>query len=249
MHTTNTPTLPLAVAAVPRDRILNVKTKRVDETDALPSLHPLAGKAYKPGSSDVPLWGTLVVCRSHLEAWHTLSDDDKASQRVRMVRVADNKQLCKLIEPGVELCGPHAELYLRVAPTCPAYYAMWDSDASTAHMEVASKLPNSGSRQGLLANFLADGTSQTCPIRLRVRRSIRASKTTDSSVILVDPGNRVVCSSGSSEVDSDMSSSGRANNNRDEEEEEEEGGGDGEGGRCGRGSGDDEEDGLSLIHI
>ena len=60
MHTTNTPTLPLAVAAVPRDRILNVKTKRVDETDALPSLHPLAGKAYKPGSSDVPLWGCLL---------------------------------------------------------------------------------------------------------------------------------------------------------------------------------------------
>lgn len=104
--------------------IFYVKTQRADAADPLPSLHPRDGVSYPPGSSDVALWGTLVVYRSRLEAWKSLSDDDKEGQYVRLVKVAINKQLSKLLVPGKELGGPTAELFLRVAPTCPAYYAL-----------------------------------------------------------------------------------------------------------------------------
>eukprot|EP00904_Undaria_pinnatifida_P005462 jgi/Undpi1/2045/HiC_scaffold_12.g05431.m1 len=102
----------------------NWTIERADAADPLPSLHPRDGVSYPPGSSDVALWGTLVVYRSRLEAWKSLSDDDKEGQYVRLVKVAINKQLSKLLVPGKELGGPTAELFLRVAPTCPAYYAL-----------------------------------------------------------------------------------------------------------------------------
>lgn len=58
---------------------------------------------------------------------------------------------------GIE--GRKAELFLCLTDTCPVNCALWDVDSSQTHMEVISKLPNSGSGQRFLSKFIVDGTT------------------------------------------------------------------------------------------
>ncbi|CAM9955646.1 unnamed protein product, partial [Choristocarpus tenellus] len=55
-----------------------------------------------------------------------------------------------MLSPGMEVCGPGAELYLHVAATCPLYYMRWTEKADDANIEFTSEVPQSGSREQVL---------------------------------------------------------------------------------------------------
>ncbi|CAM9899114.1 unnamed protein product, partial [Choristocarpus tenellus] len=81
------------------------------------ALFPLEGKDYKVGGNDLPAWGDLEVCNSRSEAFSSISPEDQEEQYIRLLHVANNRQLKRMLSPGMEVCGPGAELYLRVAAT------------------------------------------------------------------------------------------------------------------------------------
>ncbi|CAN0060389.1 unnamed protein product, partial [Choristocarpus tenellus] len=108
---------------------------------------------YKIGANDLPAWGDLVVCNSRSEAFRSISLEDREKQCIRLLHVANNRQLKRMLSPGMEVCGPRAELYLRVAATCPLYYMRWTKKGDNANIEFSSKVPQSGSRDQVLLPF------------------------------------------------------------------------------------------------
>ncbi|CAB1111525.1 unnamed protein product [Ectocarpus sp. CCAP 1310/34] len=157
---------------------------------------------YHVNSHDLTAWGQLEVFNSRPEAFHSLSVDKRQDQRVRLLHVANNVQLKRMLVPGKEVCGPGAELYLRVAPTCPLYYTRWTNDVKQATVEFTSKVPQSGSR----AEFSqVEEKAFATPMIGRVVRA--RSKSDPRSPLNVLPGFAVVRSQGFQvrESDSDYS--------------------------------------------
>ncbi|CAB1104236.1 unnamed protein product [Ectocarpus sp. CCAP 1310/34] len=127
---------------------------------------------YHVNSHDLPAWGQLEVFNSRPEAFRSLSLDEREDQRVRLLHVANNVQLKRMLVPGKEGCGPGAELYLRVAPTCPLYYMRWTNDVKQATVEFTSKVPQSGSRAEVLGPFSrVEGQAFATPMIGRVFRA------------------------------------------------------------------------------
>ena len=105
-----------------------------------------------------------------------------------------------------------AGLYLQVAQTCPAYYAMWD-DSPTGHAahEVYSYLKRSDTRETLLRSFIDKEGGAPAPTTLNIFRVIDAA--TPGAIVKVIPGVSVVrlgwyhdASAGGSEAGSQASS-------------------------------------------
>ncbi|CAN0037971.1 unnamed protein product, partial [Choristocarpus tenellus] len=108
-----------------------------------------------------------------------------------------------MLSPGIEVCGLGAELYLRVAATCPLYYMRWTEKADDANIEFTSKVPQSGSCQPVLLPFSQVGPGQmfVTPVVGRVCKP-RAKNDTRSPFNAL-PGLRVVRSRGFEVVDLD----------------------------------------------
>ncbi|CAM9988898.1 unnamed protein product [Choristocarpus tenellus] len=101
-----------------------------------------------------------------------------------------------MLSPGMEVCGLGAELYLRVAVTCPLYYMRWTEKADDANIEFTSKMPQSGSRHQVLLPFsqVDPGQMFVTPVVGRVCKP-RAKNDTRSPFNVL-PGLRVVRSPG-----------------------------------------------------
>ena len=167
---------------------------------------------YHVNSNDLPAWGQLEVFNSRPEAFRSLSVGEREDQYVRLLHVANNVQLKRMLVPGKEVYGPGAELYLRVAPTCPLYYMRWTDDVNQAIIEFTSKVPQSGSRAEVLGPFTQEGQAFTTPITGRI---VRARSMSDPrSPLNVLPGLAVVRSRGFEVRDSDSDSSPAAGRKR-----------------------------------
>ncbi|CAM9558387.1 unnamed protein product, partial [Sphacelaria rigidula] len=86
----------------------------------------------KPGQQkivypEIPLWGKYRVYNTPREAMYSIPQEILHQQCTRMVLVASNRQLGRLVEPGREACQPEAALYLKIADTCPFYHLEWDT--------------------------------------------------------------------------------------------------------------------------
>lgn len=148
-------------------------------------------KKYGMHEQDIPVWGKPIIFNTPEEAEASLNDDPTGSQYVRLIRVADNKQLAALLLQGKELLkSKTANLYLRVADTCPAYYAQWESTRENTHHEVVNKLKRGAPRDSMLKVWVDGEGRVQSPLALCVYRSIRD---TAGEVVLVHPGTSVVC--------------------------------------------------------
>ena len=130
--------------------------------------------------------------------------EDDQQDFVRLVMLADNKRLRKLLDPETEVCGPRICLFMRVSPMCPVYYARWHKNRDETNMEIVDELPWSASRETILAKAWPrsreDGTdvSAAVPAICKIwldRRAVSASRRGASAkpqAILVHPGDNVV---------------------------------------------------------
>ncbi|CAM9286968.1 unnamed protein product, partial [Sphacelaria rigidula] len=74
----------------------------------------------KPGQQkivypEIPLWGKYRVYTTPREAVYSIPQEILDQQCTRMVLIASNRQIRRLVEPGREACQPEAALYLEVS--------------------------------------------------------------------------------------------------------------------------------------
>lgn len=118
-------------------------------------------------------------------------NDDDTQPYVRLVLVADYDLLNTMLLPGKERLQTRAAgLYLRVAPTCPAYYALWDSNQAVTSHEVLNGLKRGAPRDVLLDTMKDNVGGKPSPVKLNVYKTIRS--TNPGGVVLVNPGVSVV---------------------------------------------------------
>lgn len=86
---------------------------------------------------------------------------EKDARRLRLLRIATNRQLKLMLDQSRETCRPEAALYLRISTTCPLYYAAWDEDEDDADVEIVSAIPQRGSRNDLLEAMSITSGRQT----------------------------------------------------------------------------------------
>ena len=91
------------------------------DTTGPPAVVPLREKDYPINANDLPAWGVLQVFNSRVDAFRSLTSEEQEDKSIRLLHVATNTQLKRMLQNGKEVCPPGAELYLRVAPTCPLY--------------------------------------------------------------------------------------------------------------------------------
>ena len=140
-------------------------------------------------SADVPLWGELCVYDSPKEALESLGPDYlQPPAFVRLVLVADSALLRTMCKHGEEvLTSDTAGLYLQVAPSCPAFYAIWEDGPNNTTHDVRNELDRRASRDALLNEFKCK-----VPVSLTVARGIPKSR--KGVVVKVHPGVSVACS-------------------------------------------------------
>lgn len=154
-------------------------------------------------SADVPLWGRLCVYDSPQEALKSLGPNYLTPPAfVRLVLVADSALLRTLCKHGEEvLSSDTAGLYLQVAPSCPAFYAIWEDGSKNTTHDVRNELDRQASRDTLLNKF-----KNNVPVSLAVATGI--PKSPKGVVVEVNPGVSVPCNhwdSTSEDDDSDGS--------------------------------------------
>lgn len=155
-----------------------------------PVLHAMQGEAYDINRNDIPLWGSLIICNTLTEAKRSLPGVTGGHQYVRLVLLADNDQLKGMLEQGKEvLLQQQASLYLRVAETCPAYYAIWESTRENTHHEVVNSLPRSVDRRKLMAAWKDANNNVSAPLKLRVFRAM----TRAGEAVMVHQGTSGIC--------------------------------------------------------
>ena len=116
---------------------------------------------------DIPIWGQPVVYDTPQDAIASLSEEEKRDQFVRLIRVANNRQLKTLLEAGKELCAPKAELYIRVSSTCPLYWITWEMDCHADGIEIVSQFPGRATRSTML-HLLSGVNADNHPVVGRV---------------------------------------------------------------------------------
>lgn len=137
-------------------------------------LHTTPKKRYAINGPEIPIWGSMEIHLSATDAKNSLlaEEDDGA---VRLVRVADFAQLKAMLVTGKEFLQPGANLYVRVAKTCPAFYARWESNDEDTHHEIWSEVSRNNTADD--AKFLwfdAENNPKT-PIKLNIYRVIPSS--------------------------------------------------------------------------
>ena len=150
---------------------------------------------------DVPLWGKLCVFDSPREALESLGPNYlTAPCFVRLVLVADSALLRKLCKDGEEvLSSDTAGLYLRVAASCPAFFAIWEDGSQNTTHYVRNALDRQASRDALLNKFKVQ-----VPVSLAVATGI--PKRPNGVVVKINPGVSVACNSWGEDDDSSSSS-------------------------------------------
>lgn len=136
--------------------------------------------------ADLPLFGDLVVYDSEDQATESLDEDDKTLQCVRLVQVANTRQLRGMLDKATEICRPTSALYLRVSKLCPMYWAKWRSDQEHADLDVVSDVPQSGSRDAFLSKMKVENGGG---VRVRVARNRDAGSKRE---LFLSPRGRVV---------------------------------------------------------
>ncbi|CAN0259142.1 unnamed protein product [Ectocarpus sp. 6 AP-2014] len=168
---------------------------KVNSDDDLPYLCARNKTSYQTAHNDIPVWGNPVVYDSHRQALDSLNIEDHSTdlQFVRLVRVADNGLLKKMCPKNQIVKHSEAGLYLRVAESCPAYYACCEqgNDKSSAHHEISSYLQRTDNRETLIGAFNDGVPGYHAPVRLVVTGRIAASN--PGVAVCVDPGVSVIC--------------------------------------------------------
>ena len=161
--------------------------------DNLVCLHTADGVHYKIGSMDIPIWGSTVIFNTPQDALQSLDpdNDDLSLQFVRLVLVADYHLLQSLCVHGKEgVRSTEAGLYIKVSPTCPAYYAMWDDSTEKTSHEVASYLGRSEKRAAWMDSFNDLSGKTPAPVKLKVCKTIQICE--NGTPVKVRPGVSVV---------------------------------------------------------
>lgn len=139
-------------------------------------LKTIVGKAYGIGKGTIVVWGQLYAFNSRLMAYDAFAKtDDLEGQFCRLLHVANNRQIRPVITPGKEVCTPDVELYLRVADTCPLYYALWDENEHNC-LKIVSTHPSAGNRVSMTAPWRADGVNIGTPITATITRRLRVTR-------------------------------------------------------------------------
>lgn len=96
-----------------------------------------------------------------------------------------------MCNPGEEsVSSDTAGLYLKVSPSSPAFYAIWeDADSGSTTHKVRNELNRTASRGVLLKQF-----QSKAPVSLTAAKHIAKSRTNEGVVIKVDPGVSLACS-------------------------------------------------------
>ena len=88
------------------------------------------------------------------------------------------------------MCGPGAELYLRLANTCPLFYTRWAEEADDAYFELKCGVLQSGSPANLVRAFNNGNNSRerfVTPVTAKVFRSFLSARD-GKHVALCTPG-------------------------------------------------------------
>ncbi|CAN0048050.1 unnamed protein product, partial [Sphacelaria rigidula] len=124
------------------------------------------------------------------EAVDSMPQEILHQQCIRLVLVASNRQLRRLVEPGREVCHPEAALYLEVSDTCPFYHLEWDTGGEGVVMGITSKIPHNGPRDSYITAAIggADGTQHAVIASVQESRE-RKGRLTAKQPIAVTPGD------------------------------------------------------------
>lgn len=179
----------------PCDHVRSLPRVQVNPVDDLPYLCARNKTSYRTAHNDIPVWGKAVVYDSHRQALDSLNVGDHSTdlQFVRLVRVADNGLLKKMCPKNQVVKHSEAGLYLRVAESCPAYYACCEQgkDKSSTHHEISSYLQRTDNRETLIGAFNDGVPGYPAPVRLVVTGRIAASN--PGVAVYVEPGVSVIC--------------------------------------------------------
>ena len=197
--------LPLNVAAQPLDRKIN-------------ELFALTSPGGTPRYMDIGAWGKLIIYDTPEDAIDSLSEEERDQQYVRLVLVAQHRQLIKMLANGKELCRPRAALYMRLDRTCPLYHLTWDESCEESVIEVESSLPQAGTRETMLnaVKGSPEGGKYAIYATVSAKRKGSRGRNAHNGAMYVNPGQHVV---GGTEFNRSMSAKRRIN------EAEEEGSG------------------------
>lgn len=165
------------------------------------------GQDFMVGANDIPVWGRFEIYESRAAALATVQEEDKVYGRCRVLHVANNEQLRRLLLVGTEVCSSKAELYLLVDPTCPIYWAMGQAESSdySNQMEITSRLPIRGTRDSMLSVLAPSHEKGNFVLTARVARNVTVDKGTSMPVYIKPDVARVV-GSWSALCDEDMPS-------------------------------------------
>ena len=143
---------------------------------------------------NIGCWGQLIIFDTPEDAIDSLSQEEQEHQYVRLVLVAQHRQLSKMLANGKELCRPRAALYMRLDKTCPLYHLTWDDSCEEAVIEVESSVPQKGSRTSMLDAVKGDPEGGKYAIYATIsgkRKNDRGRKAQEKPMY-VHPGEHVV---------------------------------------------------------
>ncbi|CAN0009636.1 unnamed protein product [Sphacelaria rigidula] len=156
----------------------------------------------KPGQQtivypEMPLWGKYRVYNTPREAVDSIPQEILDQQCIRLVLVASNRQLRRLVKSGREACQPDAALYLEVSNTCPFYQLEWDTGWEGVVMGIRSKIPHNGPKDSYITAAIggADGTQHAEIASVQESRE-RKGRLTAKQPIAITLGDLVVGGSG-----------------------------------------------------
>ena len=102
-------------------------------------MHTVLGRGYELNDPEILIWGFMEIHFSvkNMQKPHPA---EVVSGAMQLVCVADSTLLQSTLLPGTEFLRPRANLYVRVAETCLAFYARCQSSDVTTQHEVWSKV-------------------------------------------------------------------------------------------------------------
>ncbi|CAM9746846.1 unnamed protein product [Discosporangium mesarthrocarpum] len=127
----------------------------------------------------IPIWGDYMVFKDRQAAFNYYKEE-LGGAGVRLVQVAQPRQLQGMLDPGAKMCGPQGALYMKVHPTCPVYH-METAAAQDANMEISCNLPAKISSIAKVKETLAPPTARQMtsksgfPVIAQARQTLSAS--------------------------------------------------------------------------
>lgn len=171
--------------------------RRQDTSNESPRLYTVKGKRYPVKENDLPFWGTMEIHTSVKDAEASIAGDDRG---IQLVRVADHQMLQSMVAGGQEILQDGANLYCRVAPSCPPRYALFETAKDGVHHEITSDLKKLMKTQ---KDVWRDHAGDPAPVvKLFVFNAIKSAD--EGGVVLCMPGCRGVDGSGGGTSDGEL---------------------------------------------